>query len=256
MTFSLDYYSEMLTNLQAAGRTPVTVADAIGMSPDAASSHVVLRHDVDRLPPRSRAMARLEARLHVRATYYFRCRKDGRFPFDAIKAIADLGHEVGYHYETLSQFAGDRQAAVEAFARNLARFRTVAECQTISMHGAPLSKFDNQDLLEHLNLAELSLRGDAVRDLQHLNPVYFTDTGGGWNSGGHRNRRDVAGDITKQAPDFLQAEATSTFCREIDGLLYLNTHAERWPSTGAGQFQVAVTDGLANSLKRAVLLRR
>lgn len=256
MPFSLGYYSRMVSNLLQAGRTPITVAEAIGKRSDSATSCLVLRHDVDRLVARSVAMARLEAEINVRSTYYFRCSKNGRFPHHAIRAIADFGHEVGYHYETLSQFAGNRQYAVDAFVRNLARFRTVAACQSVSMHGAPLSRFDNQDLIEHVDLKALGLEGDAVRDMKHLNPIYFTDTGGGWNSSGHRNRRDIAGDTTHEAPDFLQSKATAEFCHGTDRLLYVNTHPERWATTGLGQIQVAVTDSLVNSLKRAVLLLR
>ena len=57
---------------------------------------LVLRHDVDRQPANALRMAGLEARFGIRSTYYFRMQK-GTFVPRIIRAIADMGHEVGYH---------------------------------------------------------------------------------------------------------------------------------------------------------------
>jgi len=254
MPFSLDYYRAMLFNLLGAGRTPITIAKALDLEIEHASSRVVLRHDVDRFARRAVAMAELEHDLGIQSTYYFRCTRTGRFPSDAIRTIAELGHEVGYHYETLSQFGGSPQLAVKAFIRNLSKFRQVAPCQTISMHGAPLSRHDNQDLIEHLELTSLHIKGDAVRDMRRLHPVYVTDTGGNWNLSGHRNRRDVAGEIREDVPDFLDAVALSVYCASLPRLLYINSHPERWPNTMIGRMQVVATDMLSNIAKRVVRL--
>jgi len=249
MSFRLSYYRVMIANLGAAGRQFVTVAEGIALPAAQVRYACMLRHDVDRLPARSVAMARLEHTLGVRSTYYFRCTRNGRFPSAAIATIAGLGHEVGYHYETLSHFGGDMSQAVAAFHKNLANFRTLAPCRSVSMHGAPLSRHDNFMLVGCVDLHALHLV-DAMRDMAPLNPVYFTDTGGSWNAGGHRNRRDAVGEVPVQAPDFLDPSAAAAFSHGLPRLLYINTHPERWPSTRLGYVQAAATDALVNVAKR------
>lgn len=64
--------------------------------------HFVLRHDVDHKTPATRKMFSLEKKYHVRSTYYFRkSSADIRLMNDMI----DAGFEVGFHYETLSDYA-------------------------------------------------------------------------------------------------------------------------------------------------------
>jgi hypothetical protein len=252
MTFSLAYYETMLANLAASGRTVLPVVDALALDPAHAAAYCVMRHDVDRVPARAVRIARLEQAHGIRSTYYFRCTRDDRFPRFAIEEIAGCGHEVGLHYETLSRCRGDVGIAVEAFGRNLAAFRAIAPCTTVSMHGAPLSRFNNQDLVAYLDLAALGLEGDAVAHMQRLNPVYITDTGGAWNAGASRNLRDVAGEPVTDVPDLSRPDLALRFLAGIDRLLYLSCHPERWPATAAGRAQVLVADGLANFAKRVL----
>ena len=251
MTFSLSYYHKLIVNLRSAGRTFSTVVAATEKSGAEVGRLCILRHDVDRIPRRSLAMSKIENQLGVKATYYFRCSKDGRFPTDYVEQIAALGHEVGYHFETLSQFQGNSTKAVEAFERNLAHFRSIAPCKSVSMHGAPLTRHNNQDLAKFVNFAGLGLI-DAVYDLASLYPIYFTDTGGAWNVSGHRNRRDIVGELARSVPDFLRASELAAYSTDFPRPLYFNTHPERWPQSGAGSIQVGVTDTLTNIAKLVV----
>ncbi|HQE53375.1 MAG TPA: hypothetical protein PLD74_13545, partial [Prolixibacteraceae bacterium] len=59
-----------------------------------------LRHDVDARPQNSLRLARLEHTLGIRGTYYFRI--PHTFQPSIIQEIASLGHEIGYHYETMA----------------------------------------------------------------------------------------------------------------------------------------------------------
>ncbi len=68
---------------------------------------IILRHDVDLLPQNALTMALLEYDLGIRGTYYFRI-KPQSFHIAVIEMIAELGHEVGYHYEDVSLVIGDR----------------------------------------------------------------------------------------------------------------------------------------------------
>ena len=52
-------------------------------------------------------MAQLEADMGNRGTYYFRIVPESFDP-QIIENIAELGHEVGYHYEDVSLVIGGR----------------------------------------------------------------------------------------------------------------------------------------------------
>lgn len=69
---------------------------------DAAVGVVKIRHDVDRAPGHALQMAILENSKGVISTYYFR-----DFPQSldttAVHAIAQQGHEIGYHYENMAE---------------------------------------------------------------------------------------------------------------------------------------------------------
>ena len=62
---------------------------------------VILRHDVDRLPENALVIAKIEKDAGIRASYYFRIVKES-YDEDIIRQIAEMRHEIGYHYENLS----------------------------------------------------------------------------------------------------------------------------------------------------------
>ncbi len=64
------------------------------------SSIIILRHDVDRLPENALKMAQIEKELGIKSTYFFRTIKSVFKP-EIIGEIAEMGHEIGYHYENL-----------------------------------------------------------------------------------------------------------------------------------------------------------
>jgi hypothetical protein len=121
---------------------------------------IILRHDVEDRYLNALRMAQIEHKMGIMGSYYFRL-----FPVAdndrIISQIAALGHEVGYHYDDLSVCKGNHEAALKRFQKNLAHLRQFAPVSTITMEGAPLSKYDNRDLwkqpltpqlLESLNL--------------------------------------------------------------------------------------------------------
>ncbi|MBM3453336.1 MAG: hypothetical protein FJX84_09390, partial [Bacteroidetes bacterium] len=67
---------------------------------------VIFRHDVDALPKNSLAFARIQAELGIAGTYYFRMVPQS-YNEAIIKEMVQLGHEVGYHYETMDTCKGD-----------------------------------------------------------------------------------------------------------------------------------------------------
>jgi hypothetical protein len=194
-------------------------------------------------------MARLEASLGLRATYYFRTVGSSYHP-PTLEAVAALGHEVGYHYETLAQTGGDMPAAIALYKEELAKLRRYAPVQTASMHGRPFSPWDNRDIWQQVSPAEFGLLGEAYRDIDYSQVLYLNDTGRTWNPHRH-NRRDHAGEGPNLAspPDstcdlmaFIRAEAPPRLC--------LSVHPERWPSSTLGWIMQAGADLGINLAKR------
>ena len=85
---------------------------------------------------------------------------------EVIKQIAALGHEIGYHYDDLSECQGDYQKAIQRFEKNLHYLRKFGPVTTMTMEGAPRSKYDNRMLwlgrLEEMS-EEMGRRGEDVR---------------------------------------------------------------------------------------------
>ncbi|MGE4336431.1 MAG: hypothetical protein AB7E55_10715 [Pigmentiphaga sp.] len=216
---------------------------------------VILRHDVDRRPKKACAFARLEKAVGVRSTYYFRITSGGEFPAAAIAEIAGNGHEIGYHYEDLSACRGDRLQALARFYRNLSKLRQLAPCTTVSMHGAPLSRYDNQDLLHADDLRRVGLLGDAVTSLRPFSPFYLTDTGGRWLAT-EANLRDRVGDVWPHdaLPD--GGPAFQRFIEQEVRPLYISTHPERWSASFLDYCGVKALDLIANSVKRVLRVAR
>jgi hypothetical protein len=245
MSFWLEDYSRLLATLAHAKRNVCTVA-AFLRAPSSAAA--VMRHDVDRRPGQAVRMAQLENDVGVQATYYFRCDANGRFPADACRRIAALGHEIGYHFEDLSRCRGDRPRALEDFSRHLIALREIAPCATVSMHGSPLSSWNNAMLLDGVDLSRWQLLGDATHGLQPHRPLYFTDAGGRWNNSAV-NLRDRVGEMPGSI-DPLHAE-TLLQLLEMPRPVYFNVHPERW-SASVVQFALSVALDQAARLIKAV----
>ena len=219
-------YHSLMQALIASGREIGSVEDylegKLGTGPLA-----VIRHDVDRRLSKAVAMAQVENQFGVRATYYFRTSFFG-FPANTIHRVHALGHCIGYHYETLSQAHGRRDLALDLFASNLKRLRSLVDCRTVSAHGSPLNQASNTDLLTDSGLRQFDLLGDAVHSLAGSPLVYLTDTAGTWDASQALNLRDHipqqadAPALPRSHAELLHMVATSSRS------LYFSVHPERW----------------------------
>lgn len=244
-------YASLLTTLRGAGFALLPF-DALGAGPAPPSPTCLLRHDVDRLPARAVALARVEHGLGVRATYFVRMR-NARGPRAAVRALRELGHEIGYHYEDFAATGGDPTRAWASFQRNLAALRDDGPVDWIAMHGRPLSRFDSRDLWRHHDYHALGLR-EAYADLDWSRWRYFTDTGRGWNRG--TNLRDYP-PVPGAAPrhDGDTPELAQRLAAERQDAV-LSTHPERWTASVPGWLQVLVTDWGLSRVKEALRVLR
>lgn len=101
--FTIKTYKTLLSALIDNGYTFQTFADFLKLP---AEKVFILRHDVDARKENSLRFAEIQHGLGIRGSYYFRVVPQS-FDEDVIRRIANLGHEVGYHYETMD-FASEK----------------------------------------------------------------------------------------------------------------------------------------------------
>jgi len=141
---------------------------------------LILRHDIDTSPHVCLMYALAEASVGAHASYYFRL---STVHVPIMRALAEAGHEVGYHYEELATVAKERAAnrkellegildeAQERFVANLTalRARTGLPLRSAASHGDFANralKTSNTKLLE-----DWSLRERAGIDLEAYDPI-------------------------------------------------------------------------------------
>lgn len=178
MDFTLKTYKHLLETLQKSGYRSITFTEYMeGIRPE---RFVILRHDVDKLPFNSLRIARIEKEAGMISSYYFRAVPES-WDEDVIKEIASLGHEVGYHYESLASCEGDIAAAYQDFEKNLIKLRQLVPVRTICMHGSPMSQYDSRLLWENSNYHNLGILGEPYFDVDYSDVFYLTDTGRRWD---------------------------------------------------------------------------
>ncbi|MFP4557358.1 MAG: hypothetical protein ACLFNU_10845 [Bacteroidales bacterium] len=218
----------------------------------------LLRHDVDRKPHLALKMAKLEQSMGIKATYYFRMKKCSFRP-KIIREISHMGHEVGYHYESLSDTNGDVNLALKDFEENLAKLREVATIKTCAMHGQPLKPYDNRDIWrikenhEYLK-NKLQILGEVYLDIDYTDIAYINDTGRNWTSGRANVRDKVYSSIKadfssgKELLSYLSDSPHPKICFQI--------HPERWNNKTLGWAIQLMRDTAANTAKKLLKLLR
>jgi len=152
-------------------------------------NYFIVRHDVDGNIRNALDMAHIDARNGIRSTFYFRV-KPLLFNPDIIKQIRFLGHEIGYHYEVLSDTKGDMKKARLLFMANLKKVRSLAPVETVCMHGRSLSPHNNLDFWSQNGLEQFDLIAEPYLTIDYSDKYYFSDTSHCWDN--HKyNLRDI-----------------------------------------------------------------
>ena len=250
--FTLHQYSRLLDTVSGLGLPVYGVLEWVLGSPDCG---VLIRHDVDRKPGNALAMARLESKMSIRSTYYFRI-VGSAYDVETIKAVADLGHEVGYHYEDLSLAGGDTTKAHAFFAAHLDQLRKICNVRTIAMHGSPLSRFSNLDMWETGTLGQYGLTADAFFSVDYAGVPYFTDTGRSWaaSAANLRDRPKSAGPppVATRTTNDLVAFIVAARIRRFA----LSAHPERWAGSMSDWCLQLALDTAVNGVKRILRAAR
>jgi hypothetical protein len=194
------------------------------------SPHVLMRHDIDRAPGRALDTAMVEHRHGVRATYYFRIR-GLKGASKIIDQVAGLGHEIGYHYETLDRCRGNLEAAQALFRDDLADFRARYDVKTVCAHGNPLTKYDNTTIWNaSLRLKDCGLLGEAFLSFDFDRFAYFSDSGRTWaNSPSQKmpGKDQVVSTIIYALPHTTDDLTEMVREGKLENIIVL-VHPERW----------------------------
>ncbi len=177
MDFSLNQYTRFLLNIKSSEYSFLTFENYFEKLP---RKLVILRHDVDKLPENSLLFAKIQRANNISASYYFR-KVPVSYNKEIILEIASLGHEIGYHYETMDTCKGNVDKAYDEFCRNLETLRKLVPVNTICMHGSPRSPFDNRDIWKKYNYRNLGIIGEPYFDIDFRKVAYYTDTGRMWD---------------------------------------------------------------------------
>lgn len=257
MDFTLKKYAELLHVLDDYGYQFVTFEQYCTEKESMRDRFVILRHDVDMKPENALAVARLEHAMDIHASYYFRVVEQSNKP-EIIKAIAGLGHEIGYHYEDMALCQGDTGKAITHFKRQLDYFRGFYPVKTICMHGAPRSKFDNRDLWKSYDYHDFGIVGEPYFDVDYSKVFYLTDTGRRWD-GFNVSVRDkipiyqdqwINQELVYHTTDnIIVAVRKKTFPNRV----MITTHPQRWSDSKGEWIAELGLQSIKNVVKRMVI---
>ena len=252
--FTLSKYRELIETIVSTDYEPIAVRDYFESDPDRC---IILRHDVDRAVKCSLDMAQLEHEYGIRSTYYFR-HTDDVFKPEFIHAIADLGHEIGFHYEVMDKAKGDTARAIEIFKTELGELRAIEDVNTACMHGNPLAPWSNRDLWEKYDIKDFGIIAEPYLSIDYGKVLYLTDTGRTWAD---RNIRvkDVLDDsanirsipniaTTNDVIDLVSKEEIPQIC--------ILAHPNRWCEDIPGWTKELVLQNLKNVGKAGIVWDR
>ena len=249
MDFTIKQFQQLLNALQQKGYSFQTFEEF--MSNPMKNRVVVMRHDVDRLPPNALILAQLEHEMDIKSSYYFRV-VPSVWNENIIQQIVDLGHEVAYHYEDLTLTKGDYEKAITHFEYHLQQLRKFYPSRTICMHGSPMSKWDNRKIWDKYNYQDYGIIGEPYFDVDYSKVFYVTDTGRAWNNSGISIRDVVASGFN------IQIKSTKHFIELIEkdklpDTLIINTHPHRWFKPSYGWARELILQNLKNQIKRIIV---
>lgn len=218
---------------------------------------ILLRHDVDARKENSLRFAEILHKMGIHGSFYFRVVPQS-FDQQVIRVIAEMGHEIGYHYETMDTCQGDVNKAYDEFCINLETFRKIVPVNTICMHGSPRSKFDNKSIWKKYDYRELGIIGEPYFDLDFSEVLYITDTGRRWDG----NKVSVRDKV--EIPDHfkhLVFNTTEDIINAVEknilpGKIMFTFHPQRWTDNPVAWINEFIGQNSKNIIKKYFFVDR
>lgn len=260
MDFTIGKYRELLLALNAAKYSHCLRFD----NNDTTAHEVLLRHDVDLRPAYSLRVAQVEAELGFQSVYYFRAVPES-WDNKIILQIQSLGHEVGYHYESLTTCNGDLDSAYQDFCQNLNKLNNLlgTSVKTICMHGSPRSPFDSKDIWKKYDYHELGIDFEPYLDTDFSKTFYLTDTGRRWDGykvsvrdkiPQYQDEWNAQGLVFHSTNNLLESLYNTTSKLLTSNLhLMITTHPQRWMPFGFGWTKELILQNAKNIVKSCII---
>ena len=248
--FTIKIYKILLTSFNDADYFFYTFEEFLTKK-NLNQNYIILCHDVDKKPQNSLKTAIIENKIGIKASYYFRI-KNCSYSEEVIEKIAELGHEIGYHYENLATVKGDYKKALEDFKINLNKICNYYPVKTICMHGSPLSKYDNKLLWEKFNYHDFGIIGEPYFDIDFNKVFYLTDTGRRWD-GDKANIRDKVDSTFKQKFKSTFEIINALQRNKLPDKIMITTHPQRWNDNLFPWLVEFVLQNLKNIIKKIIL---
>ena len=252
--FTLEIYKKLLTNINGKNYKFLKIDDYFSLSEklNVSQSLIIMRHDVDRKPQNALKMAKLEHKLGVKATYYFRTISQTLKP-EIIKEIAELGHEIGYHYECLAETKGDYKKAIQNFEQNLTLLRGIFPVNNIAMHGRPTSKWDSRLLWKKYDYKKYGVLSEPYFDIDFNEVLYVTDAGRSWNNKSI-NLRDKVDTKFKFSFNSSEEIIAALEQEKFPDKIMFNIHPEHWTDSSTEWVKIWVIRKIKNSIKKILIM--
>ena len=220
---------------------------------------LILRHDVDLRPANSLRTAQIESDLGLYGIYYFRAVPQS-WDESIIRQISELGHEIGYHYESLTTCNGDIDAAYADFCKNLETLRQIVPVNSICMHGSPRSTFDSKDIWKKYDYHALGIESEPYLDTDFSQVFYLTDTGRRWDGYKVSVRDKIPQYQDQWTRSGLTFHSTDDIIKGLgEGIipkrLMLTIHPQRWNPFGAAWCKELLLQNAKNIVKRVLVKR-
>ena len=198
---------------------------------------VAIKHDVETNVEKAFELAKIENAHNIHATYFVQSYllEDN---FTLLNKMADLGHEVSYHYDVLDANNGNMQLALREFTDTVTRFEDLGfQINSVCPHGNPLIIRDgwssNKDFFRNSevvslfpNMFDVVIQASDVIKSKFL---YISDAGYSWKLIGNVDSNDVsnAGDI--EIATYREFVALIDSCDNV----IVSSHPHRWCKSNA-----------------------
>ncbi len=249
--FTHNTYKELLETLKKQNYQFITVEEYFTSTYNDSKPFIIMRHDVDRRPNSSLEMAKLEKSMGIKATYYFRIIYQ-TFKPNIIKEIINLGHEIGYHYESLAETNGDYEKAIKDFELNLDRLNKFYLIKNIAMHGRPTSKWDSRLLWNKYDYKKYGILSEPYFDIDFNEVFYTTDAGRAWDNEAInlRDKVDTKFDFSfTHTNDIIKALKN----KELPNKIMINIHPEHWAKTNIEWYKIFIVRKMKNFIKKLII---
>ncbi len=256
LDFTLTKYKDLCEKFLDSGYSVYSLAGYFSLQNEP-ERLVIIRHDIDDEIDliNSLKIAEIESNLGITATYYFRT-TNRVFKKEIITKIANMGHEIGYHYETLGKTDGDLDSAFELFKIELENFRKLCPIKTIAQHGGPLKgdqsaasfsglfniiinlifkttnldSWLSKDIWKKYSFADLGILGEAYLSIDYNKFAYFTDTNRIWNDPKYRMKDFANGNSNNNIVIDCTDDLIKIIKNNSAHKIVITTHPSNWKS--------------------------